>query len=150
MGLGATVAHADAPEPWQWGFQDAATAQAQAMFDLHHDITFILITILALVFWMGFQIVTRFHYTKQPLPEKFLHHTMLELVWSVMPTLVIILIAIPSLTLIYSMDQITERPGLTVKIIGRQWYWSYECHDHLQHKLVDPDRLVSIAEKALK
>ncbi len=39
--------------------------------------------------------------------------------------------------------------GLTVKIVGRQWYWSYEMHDHLQHKLLDPDRLVSIAEKAL-
>ena len=39
--------------------------------------------------------------------------------------------------------------GLTVKVIGRQWYWSYEMHDHLQQRLVDPDRLVSLAEKAL-
>ncbi len=46
-------------------------------------------------------------------------------------------------------DPRSQPLGLTVKIIGRQWYWSYEMHDHLQHKLLDPDRLVSIAEKAL-
>lgn len=40
-------------------------------------------------------------------------------------------------------------PGLTVKVIGRQWYWSYEMHDHLQQKLVDPDRLAAIAEKSI-
>jgi heme/copper-type cytochrome/quinol oxidase subunit 2 len=40
-------------------------------------------------------------------------------------------------------------PGLTVKVIGRQWYWSYEMHDHLQQKLLDPDRLVAIAEKSV-
>lgn len=39
--------------------------------------------------------------------------------------------------------------GLTVKVIGRQWYWSYEMHDHLQHKLLDPDRLVALAEKSV-
>jgi heme/copper-type cytochrome/quinol oxidase subunit 2 len=39
--------------------------------------------------------------------------------------------------------------GLTVKVIGRQWYWSYEMHDHLQQKLLDPDRLVAIAEKSV-
>lgn len=57
----------------------------------------------------------------------------------------------PVLCFFHSRLTLTPAPplGLTVKIIGRQWYWSYEMHDHLQHKLLDPDRLVSIAEKAL-
>ncbi|EFJ48734.1 hypothetical protein VOLCADRAFT_74497 [Volvox carteri f. nagariensis] len=148
MGLTATTAAADSPDYWQLGFQDTATSTAQAMVDLHHDITFFLITTITLVFYMMFQIVTKFHYTRVLRPEKLTHHTAIEVIWTVIPTLIVVLIAIPSLTLIYSLDQHTERPGLTVKIIGRQWYWSYEMHDHLQHKLLDPDRLVGIAEKA--
>lgn len=145
----ATPALADAPEPWQWGFQDSATSTMQAIVDLHHDITFFLITIATITMWFMYSIIYNFHYTKQQFPEKLLHNTTVEVIWTIIPVLIIVAIAIPSLTLIYSLDQHTDRPGLTVKVIGRQWYWSYEMHDHLQHKLLDPDKLVSIAEKAL-
>lgn len=144
-------AAADAPMPWQWNFQDTATSTGQAMQDLHHDVMFFVLTVGTLVLYLTFQFVTKFHYSKAgPMSEKLTHHTTLEVLWTVFPTLIVLLIGIPSLTLIYSMDQHTDRPGLTVKIIGRQWYWSYEMHDHLQHKLVDPDRLVAIAEKSLR
>lgn len=149
LGLAASTVSADAPENWQMTFQDPATANAQAIIDLHHDIAFFLITILVVVLYMFYQILTKFHYTKQPIPERLTHHNTLELIWSVIPTVIVAMIAVPSLTLIYSWDEHTERPGLTVKVIGRQWYWSYEMHDHLQHKLADPDRLLSIAEKGL-
>lgn len=142
---------ADAPMPWQWGFQDSASSTAQAVMDLHHDIMFFLITITVLVLYLVFQFATKFHYSHVgPIAEKLTHHTTLEVIWTVIPTLIVLAIGIPSLTLIYSMDQQNEKPGLTVKVIGRQWYWSYEMHDHLQHKLIDPDRLVAIAEKSLK
>lgn len=150
VGLTATTAAADAPIDWQFVTQDTATSYAQAAMDLHHDIFFFNFTILALVFYMMFQIATKFHYTKQVLPEKFTHNTTLEVLWTVIPTLIVVLIAIPSLTLVYSLDQHTDKPGLTVKVIGRQWYWSYEMHDHLQHKLMDPERLVAIAERTLE
>lgn len=149
MGLLASSASADAPEPWQMTFQDPATSGAQAIIDLHHDIAFFQLTILTVVLYMFAQILTRFHYTRQPIPEKLTHHNTLELIWSIVPTVIIACIAVPSLTLIYSWDEHTERPGLTIKVIGRQWYWSYEMHDHLQHKLADPDRLLAIAEKGL-
>jgi len=146
----APPAAADAPAPWQFGFQDSATSTAQAIHDLHHDIMFFVITVTVLVLYLTFQIASKFHYSLQgPLAEKLTHNTALEVAWTIFPTMVVLLIAIPSLTLIYSMDQHNDRPGLTVKVIGRQWYWSYEMHDHLQHKLVDPDRLVAIAEKSL-
>lgn len=149
LGLTASPALADAPQAWQILPQDTASSTAQAQVDLHHDITFFLIAILTSVFYMFFHIATKFHYSRVLKPEKLTHHTTAEVIWTVIPTFVVVMIAIPSLTLIYSLDQHTEKPGLTVKIIGRQWYWSYEMHDHLQHKLLDPDRLVSIAEKAL-
>lgn len=57
------------------------------------------------------QFVTRFHYSKTLRPEKLTHHTTMEVIWTVIPTLIVLMIAIPSLTLIYSMDQHTDRPG---------------------------------------
>lgn len=147
--LAAGTASADSPEPWQWLFQDSATSTAQAMQDLHHDIMFFVISISVLVLYMIGAIATKFHYTKQLKPEKLTHHTTLEVIWTIIPTIIVLSIAVPSLTLIYSLDQHADRPGLTVKVIGRQWYWSYEMHDHLQQKLLDPDRLVAIAEKSV-
>lgn len=147
--LASGTASADAPEPYQWWFQDSATSTAQAMMDLHHDIMFFVISISVLVLYLLAQIATKFHYTKQLKPEKLTHHTTLEVIWTIIPTIIVLSIAIPSLTLIYSLDQHADRPGLTVKVIGRQWYWSYEMHDHLQQKLLDPERLVAIAEKSV-
>ena len=57
------------------------------------------------------QIVTKFHYSKAPIAERLTHHTTLEMIWTVIPTIIVLAIAIPSLTLIYSMDQHTDRPG---------------------------------------
>lgn len=148
LGLSTPVL-ADSPHAWAYGPQDTASSTAQAMIDLHHDIMFFVIAITIVVFYMVAQFGTKFHYSRQLKPEKLTHHTTMEVIWTVIPTLIVVLIAIPSLTLIYSMDQHTDRPGLTVKVIGRQWYWSYEMHDHLQQKLLDPDRLVALAEKSV-
>ena len=128
---------ADAPTPWQMGFQDPATKAMMGIVDLHHDICFFLITILILVLWLGARILYSFHHTRQEIPERFNHHTNLELIWAIFPSLIIALIALPSLTLIYSFDDLAADPFMTVKIIGRQWYWSYECKEHVN--LVDPN-----------
>lgn len=136
---------ADAPTPWQIGFQDPATSSMEAIVDLHHDIMFFILVISTLVLWLLFRICVGFHYTKQPLPEKFNHHTNLELVWAILPSLIILLIALPSLTLIYSFEDRVDKPALTVKVIGRQWYWSYEMKEHV---VFDPGLAIDkIAEK---
>lgn len=129
--LSYLIVYADAPTPWQTSFQDPATSTMEAIIDLHHDIFFFMIAIFVLVSWVGGRIAYEFHYTKQPLPQKFNHHTSLELVWAILPSLIILLIALPSLTLIYSFEDRVEQPALTVKVIGRQWYWSYEMKEHV-------------------
>ncbi|MEW5308816.1 MAG: hypothetical protein WDW38_000747 [Sanguina aurantia] len=149
LAIMAVPALADAPMDYQWMFQDSATSTMQAMVDLHHDIMFFLITIVTVTLYMFGQILTKFHYSRVLKPEKLTHHTTMEVIWTIIPTAIVLMIAVPSLTLIYSLDQHTERPGLTVKIIGRQWYWSYEMHDHLQHKLLDADKLVDLAARSL-
>nr|WIW67220.1 cytochrome c oxidase subunit II [Chlorolobion braunii] len=117
---------ADTPTPWQMGFQDPATASMEGIIDLHHDICFFLLVILVLVLWVGGRIVTSFHRTQRPETERFTHHTNLELVWSILPSLIVTLIALPSLTLIYTFDDLVAKPALTVKVVGRQWFWSYQ------------------------
>lgn len=84
---------ADAPMPWQMLFQDPATSNMEGIVDLHHDILFFLIVILVLVMWLGVRIVTSFHHTLQPVPERFNHHTSLELVWAILPSVIVTLIA---------------------------------------------------------
>jgi hypothetical protein len=76
----------------------------EGLVDLHHDICFFLVTILILVLWLGARIVYSFHHTRMPVPERFNHHTNLELIWAILPSLIVTAIALPSLTLIYTFD----------------------------------------------
>lgn len=121
----------DAPEPWQMGFQDPATPIMQGIIDLHHDITFFMIVIAVFVLWMIARTVYHFHADKNPLPEKIIHGTAIEIAWTVTPSLILVLIAIPSFALLYSLDEVVD-PAVTVKAIGHQWYWSYEYSDYSQ------------------
>jgi len=122
---------ADAPVAWQKGFQDPATSNFEAMIDRHHDIHFFLISIRTLVRWLGIRIRTQFHYTRQSLPESRNHHTNLERVWAIFPSLIVLSISLPSRTRIYSLDDnISDQPFVTIKVIGKQWYWSYEMNEH--------------------
>ena len=65
---------------------------------------------------------------KDSIRSKITHNTLLEVVWTVIPSLILIVIALPSFVLLYTMDELLD-PQLTLKITGRQWYWSYEITD---------------------
>lgn len=123
------VAHCDAPEPWQIGFQDPATPVMEGIIFFHNYLMFFLIVIGTLVFYLLAQIVKNFTEDKVAVPNKFTHSSALEIAWTILPALVLLLIAIPSFTLLYSLDELVD-PAITVKIIGHQWYWSYEYSDY--------------------
>lgn len=125
------ISLADAPENWQIGFQDPATPIMQGIIDLHHDIFFFMLVILVFVLWMLARTLYHFHQTRNPVPEKILHGTTIEIAWTVTPSLILVLIAIPSFALLYSMDEVVD-PAVTIKAIGHQWYWSYEYSDYNQ------------------
>ena len=122
---------ADAPESWQMGFQDPATPVMQGIIDLHHDIMFFMFVILVFVVWMLSRTLYHFHQSRNPVPEKIIHGTTIEIAWTVAPSLILVLIAIPSFALLYSMDEVVD-PAVTIKAIGHQWYWSYEYSDYNQ------------------
>ena len=120
-----SMAWQDVPEEWQMGFQDPATPVMQGIIDLHHDICFFMIIVLVFVLWMLIRTLYFFHETKNPVSEKIIHGTTIEIAWTIAPSLILVLIAIPSFALLYSMDEVVD-PAVTVKVIAHQWYWSYE------------------------
>nr|ABX45143.1 cytochrome oxidase subunit 1/2 [Heterostelium pallidum] len=131
----------------QIGFQDPATPIMEGIIDLHNFIFFYLIIVSVFIGWVFIRILWRFSY-KWRYPEKgdmeifskFLiynkitHGTAIEVCWTILPTVILYVIAIPSFTLLYAMDEILT-PTITIKIIGHQWYWSYEYSDDLNKQI---------------
>lgn len=90
-----------------------------------------LVAILFAVGWIQGAIIKNFDSSKSPISNKYLNHgTLIELVWTITPALILVLIAFPSFKLLYLMDEVTD-PSLSVLAEGHQWYWSYEYPDFL-------------------
>ena len=123
----------DAPRPWGVYFQDSASPQMEALVELHDNIMFYLVIILFGVAWILISIIRNYVYSKSPISNKYLNHgTLIELIWTITPALILILIAFPSFKLLYLMDEVTD-PSLTVFVEGHQWYWSYQYPDFLNN-----------------
>jgi cytochrome c oxidase subunit 2 len=114
--------------PWQVGFQDPATPIMEGIIDLYDQVTFYLILVLVLVGWISLAVVI--HFKQQPIWQKYTSHgTVLEIVWTIAPAAILLSILLPSFQLLYLSDEVID-PALTLKTIGRQWYWSYEYSDY--------------------
>jgi heme/copper-type cytochrome/quinol oxidase subunit 2 len=121
--------YSDAPAPWGLYFQDTATPQMEGLVELHDNIMFYLIIILFGVGWIMISMLINYISTKSPISHKYLNHgTLIELIWTITPALLLILIAFPSFKLLYLMDEISD-PAMTVLAEGHQWYWSYQYSD---------------------
>lgn len=115
--------------PWQMNFRGAASPSMEQVVSLH-DGLLVLITLIALfvLVLMGY-VMVRFRASRNPNPSKTTHNTLIEVVWTVVPIIILVGVAIPSFRLLYFMDR-TANPDMTFKAIGHQWYWSYEYPDH--------------------
>jgi cytochrome c oxidase subunit 2 len=119
----------DAPEPWQIGFRDGASPAFEGITELHSSIFFYLVVILIGVVWMMGSIMVNFNSTNAPIVYKYANHgTLIELIWTITPALILIAIAFPSFKLLYLMDEVFS-PALTIKVVGHQWYWTYQYSD---------------------
>lgn len=107
---------------WDFGLQQAASPVFQQAHDFHNFVLIIITAITLFVLALLVYCVVRFHEARNPVPSKTTHHTMLEVVWTVLPVLILVVIAVPSFRLLYA--QYTPPPvDMTIKIIGRQWNW---------------------------
>ena len=121
----------DAPSAWGIYFQDSATPQMEGLIELHDNIMYYLVIILFAVGWILFSIIRNYVETKSPISHKYLNHgTLIELIWTITPAVILILIAFPSFKLLYLMDEVSD-PSMSVLAEGHQWYWSYQYPDFL-------------------
>ncbi|MGZ9109204.1 MAG: cytochrome c oxidase subunit II [Micavibrio sp.] len=114
---------------WQLGFQSAATPVAERLHDFHNFLLVIITAITAFVMVLLLYVMVRFRAKANPVPSMTTHNVPLEIVWTVIPVLILILIAVPSFKLLYYMDR-TDDPEMTLKVTGYQWYWGFEYPDH--------------------
>ena len=128
-GVASHSALAQAPRPWEMGMQPAFSPMKQQIIDLH-DLVLVLITIITLfVGGLLVWVCIRYNEKRNPVPSQTSHHTGLEIAWTVLPVLILVVMAIPSFRLIYYLDQ-TPDPDMTVKVTGHQWYWQYNYPDN--------------------
>ena len=121
----------DAARPWGLYFQDSATPQMEGLVELHDNIMFYLVIILFAVGWIMLSTVVNYVNKKSPISHKYLNHgTLIELIWTITPALILIFIAFPSFKLLYLMDEVSD-PAMSVLAEGHQWYWSYQYPDFL-------------------
>jgi cytochrome c oxidase subunit 2 len=121
--------YADAAESFQYGFQDPATPVMIGLINLHHDIMFLIVLIMVSVSWVLARATNGFLEEKNSVPVNVVHASTLEVIWTIVPGLVLMVIAIPSFALLYAADELVD-PAMTIKVVGHQWYWSYEYSDY--------------------
>lgn len=124
-----STATASVPKPWQIDFQDAASP---IMNDLHQFHNFLLVITTAIVLFVVFLIayvIFRFNAKAHPIPATFTHNIAIEVIWTVIPIIILIIIAIPSFRILKTAEH-SPPADLTIKVVGSQWFWTYSYPDH--------------------
>jgi cytochrome c oxidase subunit II len=117
------------PTPWQLGLQDAATPVMENIVEFHDLLLWIITAIAAFVLVLLLVVMVRFNARANPTPSRTTHNTLLEVLWTVIPVCILVVIAIPSFRLLFC--QLNTPPAdLTVKATGKQWFWTYTYPDN--------------------
>ncbi len=119
-------------KPWEIYFQESASPIKKQVVILHDAIFIIITLIVLLVLGLLIYICLKFSKRVNPKPASFTHNKTIEIIWTVIPILILVGIAIPSLRVhyqYYNNETIINNPDLTLKVVGHQWYWSYEYPD---------------------
>jgi len=129
----AVAAQQDMPTPsfpkeWQLNLQTPVTPVAHMIYDFHTLLIWVCVVISVFVLILLFICIFRYNEKANPVPSKTAHNTTIEIIWTVVPVIILVLIAIPSYRLLYFMDR-TSEAEMTLKVIGNQWFWSYEYPD---------------------
>ena len=117
------------PEKWQLGLQEAATPIAENIISFHNFLLWLITLITLFVFGLMAYILVKFNAKANPEPSKTTHNTMIEVIWTVVPVLILLVIAIPSFRLLFLQREIPEAE-MTIKATGHQWYWEYDYPDN--------------------
>ena len=141
--LFVSTAYAAEPQPWQLGLQDPAGSIAEKATSLHNMLLIVITVISLFVLALLVYVCVRFRASANPKPSKTSHNTIIEILWTVVPVIILVVIAIPSFQLLYYMDK-TKDTEMVIKVTGNQWYWNYEYPDEnisFDSYLVDEEEL---------
>ena len=123
--IGVGTAYADEPQPWETGFQAAASPVMERIESFHTELLYIITAIAAFVLLLLIYVIVRFNERANPKPSRTTHNTLVEVIWTVVPILILVAIVIPSFKLLYFEGDIAK-PDMIIKATGHQWYWTYE------------------------
>lgn len=124
----AALAGAGQPSPWQRVLQDPVTPVADFIFWFHDFVNVIIIVITLFVMVLMLWVIVRFNEKANPTPSRVTHNTTLEVAWTVIPIIILVVIAIPSFKLLY-MQYEYPKPDVTIKATGNAWFWEHEYPD---------------------
>ena len=119
-----------APEPWGIDLQPAATESADKIHSFHELLLYIIIGVTLFVLALLIIVMVRFNRRANPVPSKTTHNTLIEVIWTIVPVMILVVIAVPSFKLLYANEKIPSDIALTIKAIGKQWFWTYEYPDN--------------------
>jgi cytochrome c oxidase subunit 2 len=117
------------PEPWQLGLQESVSPVMDTVVWLHNFLLYIITAIVLFVLALLVYVIVRFNAGSNPIPSKTTHNTVVEVLWTVVPVLILVAIAVPSFQLLF-FQQTIPPADLTIKATGKQWFWSYSYPDN--------------------
>jgi cytochrome c oxidase subunit 2 len=126
---GAAFAELGQPRPWEWTLQESATPVMDTITWFHTLLVWIITIITLFVLALLIMVVVKFNAKANPVPSRTTHNTLIEVAWTLIPVLILVAIAVPSFRLLFQQLDI-PKADLTVKVTGKQWYWSYSYPDH--------------------
>ncbi len=129
--MSADGALADQPRDWQMGFQEAVTPVMHEITSFHNMLLWIISIVCIFILALLAIVVVRFNARANPTPAKFSHNTLIEVIWTFVPIVILLVIAIPSFRLLYHMDVIPEA-DMTLKVTGSTWLWTYQYPDYFE------------------
>jgi cytochrome c oxidase subunit 2 len=128
LSSGVAFAGNGQPSPWQLGFQQAATPVMENIVWFHDFLLWLIVAITLFVLALLVIVIVRFNAKANPTPSRTTHNTLLEVMWTLVPVIILVAIAVPSFKLLFL--ELTIPPAdVTVKATGKQWYWSYGYPD---------------------
>ncbi len=117
------------PQPWQMNLQPPATPGMEQIVTFHTNLLYVITAITLFVLGLLLYIMFRFNAKANPTPTKTSHNTVLEILWTVVPIIILVGIAIPSFKLLFFTGRVPPDAAMTLKVTGHQWYWSYVYPD---------------------
>jgi cytochrome c oxidase subunit 2 len=113
------------PELWQMTFQSSASPVMEGIAAMHGLLLYVITSIAIVVTLLLVFVIYKFRASKNPIPSKISHHVILEIIWTLLPVIILAVIGVPSVKLLFYLDK-PQDAQMTIKAIGHQWYWSYE------------------------